>query len=91
LTATHKLPQFASIPRLLLEFAQAHDFQAEAKRRNNTAQAAGFRLADAREHLIQNVPGLYEYGFSEDSVHRLMTAPNKQRVAAKLYYGAVGL
>ena len=45
--AAHKRPQFASIPRLLLEFAQAHDFKAQAKRRTSTAHVSGFSLADA--------------------------------------------
>ena len=36
-----------------------HDFQAQEKRRTNTAQAAGFTLSDAREFLYQSLPGLY--------------------------------
>ena len=86
---TYKRPQFASIPQLLLEFAQAHDFKAQAKRRTSTAHVSGFSLSDAREHLYQKVPGLYEYGLSDKSVHRLMVAPHKGRRAAKSHHAVV--
>lgn len=42
-----------------------------------------------REHLYQKVPGLYEYGLSDKSVHRLMVAPHKGRRAAKSHHAVV--
>ena len=76
-TATYKRPEFALIPQELLKFAQTHDFLAQAKRRTNTAEASGITLQEAREHLFKRIPGLQEFGFSRDSVHRLMMAPSK--------------
>ena len=88
-TATYKRPQFTMIPQLLLEFAQGHDFQAQEKRRTNTANASGFTLADAQEFLCAKVPGLREFGFSTKSVHRLMVAPHKGRRAANNHHEVV--
>ena len=87
--ATHKRPQFASIPAQLLRFAQTHDFLAQEKRRSNVAQVSGFTLEEARQFLFQHVPGLKEFGFSKDSVHRLMVAPRKGTHASKQYHGVV--
>ena len=42
-----------------------------------------------REFLYQSLPGEYEYGFSNKSVHRLFVAPNKGRRAAKAHHAVV--
>ena len=39
--------------------------------------------------MNKRIIGLQEFGFSRDSVHRLMMAPSKGRRVAKKYHGAV--
>ncbi len=88
-TATYKRPQFSDIPKVLLEFARSHDFQAQVRRRDNVANATGFTLKDAREHLYRTISGLNEFGMSDKSVHRLMVAPHKGRRAAANHHAVV--
>ena len=46
-------------------------------------------MEDAMWHLYKEIPGLYQTGFSSDTLARLFMAPNKQRKSAKLYHGVL--
>ncbi len=75
---THEL--FNQIVPVATEFAKSLKWQAERRRRTITATTGnridGFRLVDLLFHLYENIPGLYEHGFSRESVHRLFK-PNR--------------
>jgi hypothetical protein len=46
----------------------------------------GFSLEDARQHLLEHVPGLYAAGLSTKSVHHLFHAPRKGTREAIKYH-----
>ena len=75
---THEL--FDQIVPVATEFSKSLKWQAERQRRTTTATTGngidGFRLVDLLFHLYENIPGLYEHGFSRESVHRLFK-PNR--------------
>ena len=81
-----KYKEFLDIVPRLMEFTRLHDWNADARRRVSTSRAEGFRLVDALYHLYANVPGLYQSGFSKDSVARMFVAPKKTSRAAKHYH-----
>jgi hypothetical protein len=85
-----KTETFPDIVPCLEEFAAAHGFQADLRRRTQESRSTqGFRLVDALHHLYDKFPGLYEEGMSKDTVARIFTAPRKKSVSGGKYFGAV--
>ena len=84
-----KIDDFPEIVPTLLEFAKVHNFESDARRRTVTTRAEGFRLIDALQHLVENVPGLYASGMSRQSVARVFHPPRRGTHAAKTYHAAV--
>ena len=39
--------------------------------------------------MYRKIPGLYEHGFSKDSLHRMFVAPRKKTYASRRYSGVV--
>ena len=53
------------------------------------AEGDGFKLQEALDYLFSKIPGLYEYGFSKDSLHRMCVAPRKGTIRGRSFYGVV--
>ncbi len=87
--ATGRPRKIDEIVPTLLEFAKVHNFESDARRRTVTTRAEGFRLIDALQPLVENVPGLYASGMSRQSVAREFHPPRRGTHAAKTYHAAV--
>lgn len=67
------------------EFVKQHGFSAQCRRRTETGYSSGVTVAEIRQHLLKEIPGLREHGISLTTIRRLFQAPNKGNRASKRY------
>jgi hypothetical protein len=66
-------------------FIQEHGYEADARRRVDTARSSGVTLQQVRDKLYEKIPGLKEDGLHHTTLHRMMVPPNKKFKAAEKY------
>ena len=91
---TYELPQFSNIVPCLTEFAKSQNWIADPRRRSHVARMGhaegdGFKLQEALDFLYRKIPGLYEHGFSKDTLHRMFVTPRKGTYASSRYSAVV--
>ena len=82
---TGPVPLQEKYPELLtviMDFVKMNDFAAHARRRTGTATTCGVRLADIRQHVLDNVEGLTEISRTK-IYYFLKPSSEKTREAAK--------
>lgn len=80
---------FSTIPEVAAEFLKRNGFKAQEKRRNDDFISCGVTVEEVKKHLLQNIPGLSEYGLSENSVRNMFKPVHRSRNASKKYKGFV--
>ena len=76
------------VPELQKFVENSSALQADLKRRTDTS-LAGFSIRDAQQHAWDNVPGLYEHGIDERTIHRLFQPPRANTKAGSQYKGLI--
>ena len=76
---------FPDIVNMAAEFVKQHGFSAQFRRRTETASSSGVTVREIRDNLLEQIPGLKEYGISLNTTRRLFNAPNI-RHRASVYY-----
>ena len=80
--------KFPGIVKAATDFIKANGFSAHERRREETGKI-GVSIAEIREHLLSNVPGLREHGISSSAVSRLLEPPHRGTIASTRYKGLV--
>ena len=70
-------------------FIKQHDYSAHSRRRTDTGNVCGVTLAQVRDHLLREIPGLKEDGLGLTTVAYLMVPPRQITFAAQRYKGLV--
>ena len=96
------ITMFDQILPILKEYVELHTVTADPRRRSTTnvlggshsngagdKAEQGFRLQDAQLHLCKSIPGLYENGFSIDTLHHLFSAPRKGTIQGAKFKGHI--
>lgn len=81
--------KFPNIVDVAAEFVKHSGFSAHCRRRTATGYSSGVTVAEIREHLLSEVPGLKEHGISLTTTRRLFQPPNKSNRASRRYQGLV--
>ncbi|CAB3978472.1 Hypothetical predicted protein [Paramuricea clavata] len=77
--------KFPDIIDKTTEFIKQHGFAAQHRRRTSTGYSSGVTIAQIREHLMKEIPGLKEHGISSSTIRRLFKAPFRSRVSSARY------
>ena len=77
--------KFPTLVDSAADFVKQHSFAAQIRRQTNTGSSAGVSIAEIRQHLLDNVPGLKQHGISLSMAKRLFQAPNRGNIASQKY------
>ena len=66
-------------------FIKQHGYSAHVRWRTDTGNVSGVTLAQIRDYLLQQIPGLKEHGLGHSTVAYLMVPPQQKTLAAERY------
>ncbi len=64
--------KYPSIITIVTEFIKQHGYKAQERRRTETGTTCGVTLREIREHMMQTIPELQEYGIGTTTIAYLM-------------------
>ena len=81
--------KFPEIPTVATEFIKNNGYRAQERRRETTFQSCGVTIAEIRDHLLQEIPGLKEHGLGLNTVRYLFKPVKRGTFAAERYKGYI--
>ena len=79
------IDKFPQVIECATSFMKQHGYSAHVRRRTDTGNVGGVTLAQIRDHLPLQIPGLREHGLGRTTVAYLMVPPQQKTHAALRY------
>ncbi|VDI30459.1 Hypothetical predicted protein [Mytilus galloprovincialis] len=77
---------FPNIVPTAKDFIEEHGYQADSRRRCDTARSSGVTLDQIKNKLVDKIPGLKERGIHKTTVHHMLAPPDKRLKSSSTVY-----